>query len=253
MPSGPLSQDPHERGLAELRHLRDRGDRALPELPRGHGPDAPQSLDRQPVQERDLAVDRHDEQAVGLGHAAGHLRQELRPRHAHRHADADPLEHGCPQVHRDLSRRAGDPAQPADVQERLVDRESLHERRGVVEDREHRLARLAVRLHPRPNDDRLRAQASRLRLAHRRPDAERLGLVAGREHDAASDDHGTAAQRWVVPLFDRRVEGVGVGVQDRALVPHRSMLAPATDIRTRRCPISRLFVGSKGYRVFVLG
>ena len=47
VPSGRAPEDPHQRGLAEPRHLRDGGDRALPELPRGHRPDAPQPLDRQ--------------------------------------------------------------------------------------------------------------------------------------------------------------------------------------------------------------
>ena len=230
MPSNSPAQDPHQRGLTEPRHRCDTGDRALPELPRGHGPDAPQSLDRQSVQECELALDRNDEQTVGLGDATGYLRQELRSCHAHRDADPHPLEHVSTQVHRDLGRRAGDPAQPADVQERLVDGEPLDVRRGVVEDGEHRLARLAVGLHPRLDDDRLRAQASRLCLAHRRPHAVRLRLVAGREYDASPDDHGATAQCWVVALLDRRVEGVSVGVQDRAVARHRSILAPATDM-----------------------
>ena len=50
---------------------------------------------------------------------------------------------------RDLPRRAGDPLHPAHVQERLVDRQPLHLRRRVLEDREHRLARLHVGGEPR--------------------------------------------------------------------------------------------------------
>ena len=62
---------------------------------------------------------------------------------------ADLLEDVPAQPHGDLRRRARDPPQPADVEERLVDRQPLHERRRVVEDLEHRLARVAVGLHPR--------------------------------------------------------------------------------------------------------
>ena len=54
----------------------------------------------------------------------------------------------------DLHRRAGDPPQPADVEERLVDRQPLDQRRGVLEDLEHRLAGLGVRRHPRVDHDR---------------------------------------------------------------------------------------------------
>ena len=68
---------------------------------------------------------------------------------------------------------------------------------GVVSSNtaETRLARLRVRRHPRRHDDRVRAQPARLPAAHRRADAERLRLVARREHDPAADDHRPAAQR----------------------------------------------------------
>ena len=58
--------------------------------------------------------------------------------------------------------RAGDPPQPADVEERLVDREPFDQRRGVVEHLEHRLARLGVGRHPRLHHDRVRAQPAGL-------------------------------------------------------------------------------------------
>ena len=34
------------------------------------------------------------------------------------------------------------------------------------------------------------------------------------EHYAGADDHGPAAQSWVVALLHRRIEGVEVGVED---------------------------------------
>ncbi len=200
----------------------DRRERPFAELLRRDLPDTPQPLDRQRVQEPELVVDRDDEQAVGLRHAARHLRQELRARDADGHRDPDALTDLRAQACGDLSGRAGDPPQPADVQERFVDREAFHERRGVTEHVEHRVAGFAVRLHPRANDDRLRAEAPGLDLAHRRVDAERLGFVARGEHDPAADDHGLAAERGIVALFDRRVEGVGVRMQDRGFLAHRA-------------------------------
>ena len=133
-----------------------RRDPALAQLVGGDRADAPQPLDRQRVQEGELAAGRHHEQAVGLGHAAGHLGQELGPRHADRDRQADALEDLAAQAHGDVHRRPGDPAHPADVEERLVDREPLDQRGRVVEDLEHRLARLRVGGHPR-RDHRPRA------------------------------------------------------------------------------------------------
>ena len=94
-----------------------------------------------------------------------------------------------------ISRAPREPFEPADVEERLVDREPLDERRRVLEDREHGLARLRVRRHPRRDDDGVRAEPPRLAAAHRRLDAVRLRLVARREHDPAADDHRCPRRR----------------------------------------------------------
>ena len=167
------------------------------------------------MEERQLAFGRHDEQAVRLGDAARHLREELRPRDAHRQREPDLLEDPAPQAGGDLHRRAGDPLHAAHVEERLVDRQPLDQRRHVVEDPIHGLARLGVGREARRDHDRLRAEPASLPAAHRRLDAEGLGLVARREHDSAADDHRLPAQPRIVPLLDRREEGVEVCVQDR--------------------------------------
>ena len=76
----------------------------------GDRADAPQPLDRQRVQEGELAVGRHHQQAVGLGHAAGHLGQELRPGDADGDRQPDLLAHLAAQPHGDLAsagRRSG--------------------------------------------------------------------------------------------------------------------------------------------------
>ena len=128
---------------------------------------------------------------------------------------ADLLSHLAPQPHRDLGGRPCDPPHPADVEERLVDREALDERRGVLEDAEHRLARLGVNGHAGRDDDRVRAQPAGLVATHRRAHSVRLGLVARREDDARADDHRPPAQAGIVPLLDGRVERVDVRVKDR--------------------------------------
>ena len=213
-----------QRPFGELGDIADGSVPAVPELGRCHRPDAPEPLDRERVEKRELAAPRHHEQAVGLGDAARHLGEELRPGDADGDRQADPLENVSAQPHRDLGRRPGEPAHPAHVEERLVDREALDQRGRVLEHLEHRLARLDVGREPRLDDDRVRAEAARLPAAHRGADPERLGLVARREHDAAAHDHGAAAQAGIVALLDRREERIEVGVENRRL-RHERMFA----------------------------
>ncbi len=73
---GPAEQ-PDERRLGELRDVADASDAARAELRGRRGTDAPQPFDRKRMEERELAVRRNDEQAVGLRHAACHLGEEL--------------------------------------------------------------------------------------------------------------------------------------------------------------------------------
>ena len=93
-----------ERRLAEPGHLAHGRDAAVAQLAGGDRPDAPQPFDRQRVQEGELAVGRHDQQAVGLGHAAGHLGQELRAGHPDGDGQADPLADVAAQPGGDLGR-----------------------------------------------------------------------------------------------------------------------------------------------------
>ena len=160
--AGRPAEHPNQRRLTESCDLRHGRDGPFVELGRRGGPDAPQPLDRQRVQEIQLTVGRYHQQAVGFGDAAGHLGEELGPCDPHRHGQADAFEHVRAKSNGDLGGRARDPPQSADVEEGLVDRQPLDERRRPVEDLEQRLARLAVGVHPRANDDRLRAQPASL-------------------------------------------------------------------------------------------
>ncbi len=202
VPPGRRAEHRHQRRSAPARRSRRRVDAALVQLGRRHRADAPQPLDRQRVQERQLALGGTSSSPSGLATPLATLaRNFVRAMPTviagrRRRAPAS-------QPHRDLDRRARTPPQPADVEERLVDRDALDERRGVLEDREHRLARLDVRVEPRRHHDRLRAQLARLPPAHRRADAERLRLVARGQHHAAADDRpagrAAAARRAARP------------------------------------------------------
>jgi hypothetical protein len=95
MPARGPTEHRDERRLCQPRHLADLPDPTVTELVGGHGPDAPEALDRQRVQEFELSLRRHEQDAVGLGDAARHLGQELGPRHPDRDGQTDPLEDGA--------------------------------------------------------------------------------------------------------------------------------------------------------------
>ena len=114
-------------------------------------------------------------------------------------------------------RGAGDVLEPADVEERLVDRQRLDHRR--VASRTPRTPHGSPRRRPRSAAGTTAAYGHSRRAcaaAHRRPHAAPLRLVARGQHDAAADDHRPAVQPRVVALLDGGVERVEVGVEDRS-------------------------------------
>ena len=229
MPPRGAPEESDQHVLVELRDLAHGRDPAPPELLRRHPADAPEPLDRKRMQEPELVARRHEEETVRLRNAARDLGEELRPRDPDRDRQPDLLQHLAAEPRRDLDRRPGQAPQAADVEERLVDRQPLDERRRVFEHPEHRLARLRVRRHPRGHDDRMWAQPSGLSAAHRGADAVRLRLVARRENDTGADDHRSATEPRVVTLLDGRVEGVEIGVKDLRLGRQEHMF-PSTEI-----------------------
>ncbi len=192
---------------------------------------APETLDGERMEEAEFVVGRYDEEAVRLRDRARDLREEFRASDAHGDRKPDLVEDSAPEPGCDLGRRACESLEPSDVEERLVDRKALHERRRVLEECEDGLARLGVGRHSRGNDDGLRAESAGLVAAHRRLDAVGLRFVAGREHDTPTDDHRPSAQARIVALLDRREERIEVGMENARLSHGR------TYVRTRRPPM----------------
>jgi hypothetical protein len=151
--------------------------------------------------DRELAAQRHHQEPVRLGHAAGHLGQELGPGDADRERQADLLAYLAPELRRDRRRRACDQLHPPHVQERLVDRQALDQRRGEREDVEDSLARSGVCVES-GFDDRCAGTEAKCPVdPNRRPDSEGAGLVAGRQDDSRTNEDRLTAQAGLVPLL----------------------------------------------------
>jgi len=91
VPARRPTEHEHQCRLREVGHLTDGRDPSATELAGGHRPDTPEPLDRERMEKRQLATGRHDEQTVGLGHAAGDLGEELRSGHPDCDGQTDPL------------------------------------------------------------------------------------------------------------------------------------------------------------------
>ena len=100
-----------------------------------------------------------------------------------------------------------------EVEERLVDRERLDQRRQRLHHRPHLAADADVFLHVRRDHDGVGAGLERLEHRHRRTHAADAGDVAGGGDDAAlaaADDDRLVGQLRIVALFDGRIEGVAI-------------------------------------------
>ena len=154
-------------------------------LRRGHRPDAPEPLDRQRVEEGELAVGRDDEQPVGLRHGARDLGEELRPRDADGDRQADLARHAAAAGAR-RSRSACRRSAPCRARRGTPRRSTAPRRRAWCP---RRPGRPPCSPRRRPTSAAARRPpagrgGARCRAAHRGADAERLRLVARGEHDA---------------------------------------------------------------------
>ncbi len=176
-------------GLGQPGDVGHGGDAPGVQLLRRDRADAPQALHRQRVEEGELAVGRHDEQAVRLGHAAGHLGQELGPGHPDGDGQPDAFPDLAAQPDGDLGRRAREPAQ-ARRRRGTPRRWTAPSTSGVVSSNTSNTALLAAEYAEKRGATTIAWGHSRraCAAAHRRAHAVRLGLVARRQHDPAADD-----------------------------------------------------------------
>ena len=205
-------------------------------LLRGLRADAVEARDRKRSDERLALARRHHAQAVRLVLVAGKLGEELVVGDPGRGGEAglgaDP---GA-----DLLGDDGGDADPlqvlGDVEIGLVERERLDQLRIVGEDRADLLGDGAIGIEARLDEDEPGAAALRARRGHGRADAIVARLVARRSDHAAhsaADRDRLAAQRRIVALLDRGVEGVHVDMDDLARdVVHALCLSLTDGFRT---------------------
>ncbi len=220
----------------------DPADADRTQLVHGDRPDTPQPFDRQRVQERldRLRID-HDDTRTGLDSLGrrdrfrldrGEFGQELVRRHPDRTGQRQLGSNVVANPRRDPRTGTEEPARTGDVEERLVQRERLHEWRVAVEDRPDLAAHVAVQRVIARQEHRVRAAALGHDRRHRGVHAEATSLVRRRGHHAAASGpthhHGLADEIGSTSQFDRHEERIHVDMEDLAPAHHVDSLAGST-------------------------
>ena len=211
----------NEKVLGQLGEVSDRRHAVLDQRPARGRADAPQPLDAQRREERGFLAARDDDQPVGLAQVTGNLGHEPIRRDTDRHGQLRLVVDSLLQLLGGLLAVAEELLRAGQIEERLVDRERLDQRREAPEDGHDLLAHGVVLGTVDGHEDALRAERAGRAQRHGRAHAELARLVGGRADDAAvvgaatADDDRLAAQRRVVALLDGRKERVEVRMQDR--------------------------------------
>lgn len=136
------AQHRYQRGLGQPGDVTDGVQAALAQLVGRHRPDAPEPAHVERMQELELVVGVDHEESVGLADPRGHLGQELGAGHAHGDGEPDLGAHPVPEPCCDGGGGSRQPGEAVDVEEGLVDRQPLDQRRCVPKHLEHVAARL---------------------------------------------------------------------------------------------------------------
>jgi hypothetical protein len=249
-----LADDVSERCDRRVGEVADGTDAVLAQRLFGLAAHSPESGDRLRVQKVEGAVERDDEQTVGLGFARGELCHEFGGGSTDAADQPRFIQNPASQDRGDRDRRPDVPSSPRNVEKRLVDAQTF-DRWGefVANGHDHR-REVLVAVEVGLEHDRLRASAFGDGEWHGRIDAEFARFVGGgcdyRPGRVVSDDNRPAAQLGTLEQFDRREEGVHVDVQHGSggivdvdgadlapaavLFAHRSIIPAAGDIRPLR-------------------
>src|SRR6476659_7272387 len=103
---------------------------------------------------------------------------------------------------------------PCNVGEGLVDRDALDGRREIAQDSDGGVTEPLVFVEMSADKHEVWTELPRASSRHAASYAEGPRFIGGREHDAAADRDRSAAEARVKQLFDRRIEGVEVGVEN---------------------------------------
>src|SRR5579872_878013 len=176
----------------------------------------PQTADGQRRKKSALLTRRECLQSVGLARVGKDLCNHLSGCNARADGQANGVEDLRPNVLR--KRDCAVQRHVAEVDERFIHRQALHRMTAPFENPENRARNLAILLHIRPHDDKLRARSQRLPKRHGGLYAERARFIRRSQHNCpaarARDGNRQPSQLGIVPYFDACVKRIDVKVPD---------------------------------------
>jgi hypothetical protein len=103
---------------------------------------------------------------------------------------------------------------PCHVGERLVDGDALDVRREIAQDTDSGVTEPLVFAEVSADKHEVGTELPRASSGHAAAHAEGSRFVGGREHHTAADRNRLTAQARVKQLFDGRIKGIEVGVEN---------------------------------------
>src|ERR687888_2551691 len=203
-----------------LSQLTNGGDADLREPRLGGGAHAPHQCHGQRVKELEFGLWIDDDQSVRLRDLRCDFRQVLGTRHADRHGQAKLRAHASPNRPCDLGGRTEQMRAPRNVGERLVDRDALNGRREIAQDSNRGVTEPLVFAEVSADKYQVGTELPCASSGHAASYAEGPRFIGGREHDAAANRDRLAAEARLEQLFDRRIKGVEVRVENRGCGNH---------------------------------
>jgi hypothetical protein len=207
----------HQGGFLHCLQLPDGADAVALQRGREGLADAPDQRHGSGRQERQRLLLADHREAARLVEIGSDLGEKLAVGQTDRKGDADlGLDPG-----RKARQRAGrgvlvKPLGARKIQERLIDRDRLHQGRQFLHHPPDLSSDPDIFLHVGLDDDRVGAGVERLEHRHRRAHpVNARDVAAGRDHAAlaAADDHRFVGELRIVALFHRCVEGITVHVR----------------------------------------
>ena len=136
---------------------------------------------------------------------------------------------------------------PCNVGEGLVDGDALDGRREIAQDSDGGVTEPLVFVEMSADKNEVGTELPRASSRHAASYAEGPRFVGGREHDAAADRNRLAAQARVKQLFDGRIKGVEVRVENGGCGTH---LASWICVGERIAKVSRFGKKNRTHKLF---
>jgi hypothetical protein len=140
----------------------------------------PHQFDGQVVKEVQLGIGLDDHQPIWLGHLRGNFRQMLGARHTDRNRKAKLRPYAGPDCPSNFGGRTKEMGAAGDVGKRLVDGNSLDQRREIIEHVDGGIAQPLIILEMAADKDELRTEFARLPSRHATANSEGRRIRASR-------------------------------------------------------------------------